>query len=1305
MILHLPGEIALSRFRLDQYLSTLRVHFPQICRIQAFYEYFIETPEPLAETALCSLDQLINAQSPFPRQFDGAATLCLVIPRIGITSPWSTKATQIAHLCGFEQLTRIERGISFYLETDTSVLLPHELTKISPWLHDRMLETVLYSFESISGLFTGDQPSPLNTITVSRDGKAALQKANQDLGLALTEDEITYFYHHYHVLSRDPTDVELMMFAQANSEHCRHKIFNAKWAINGVEQPHTLFDMIRHTHHHHSDGVLLAYTDNAAIFEGSVSERFFCDPVNRVYQAQSEPIHTLIKVETHNHPTAIAPFPGAATGAGGEIRDEGATGRGAKPKAGFTGFCVSHLRIPDFAQPWEMPFKKPSHIASSLDIMLAGPLGSAAFNNEFGRPTIAGYFRTFEYQDKERPHLRRGYHKPIMLAGGMGNIRASDTHKKRISPGDCLVVLGGPALLIGLGGGSASSLKSHQQRVELDFASVQRANPEMQRRCQEVIDQCWGLGDGNPIIAIHDVGAGGLSNAMPELVHESGRGAHIQLRDIPSDDPHLSPLEIWCNEAQERYVMAISPDQLPRFTQIAERERCPFAVVGVATLEPQLIVEDRYFNHRPIDLPLSFLLGKPPKLAMDVTIPPIYYRPDIQTQALTNLFPSSLLAELLPRILAFPCVASKQFLITIGDRTVGGLTARDQMVGPWQVPIADCGVTASSFTGYMGEALAVGERTPLGVMSAPAAAAMALGEAITNIAAACIAQLSDIKLSANWMAATHLENEALALFSAVQLLGLELCPALDLCIPVGKDSLSMQMQWEDEAGTTQQIAAPISPIISAFAPVVDIRKTLTPYLSSDSDTALWFIDLAQGKQRLGGSVLLQTAGYLGESCPTLENPQQLRHFFAAIQALNQANLLLAYHDRSDGGLWATLCEMAFASHVGLDITLPIDADPLAFLCNEELGAVIQIRQSDMAQVKTLLSHYHLQDQVIPIATLNANDTLVIKQAGQDCLVQSRAALQALWAEPSYRIQSLRDNPLTAADEFAALNDSSDLGLHVSLTFDPLIDITAPYVAKSIRPSLAILREQGVNGQLEMAAAFTRAGFTCVDVHMSDLLSGQVHLDQFIGFVAVGGFSYGDVLGAGRGWANTILHHSRLSDAFADFFARKNTFALGVCNGCQMMSHLKSLIPGTSSWPTFVRNHSEQFEARLSLVEIPDSPSLFFQGMQGTRLPVVVSHGEGRAHWSHDTDISLASQTIALHYVDHNGQPTERYPFNPNGSPLGVAGMTNTDGRFTILMPHPERLFRTVQWSWHPTGWGEDSPWLQLFRNARVFVGG
>ncbi|MCK9530021.1 MAG: phosphoribosylformylglycinamidine synthase, partial [Gammaproteobacteria bacterium] len=1106
---------------------------------------------------------------------------------------------------------------------------------------------------------------------------------------------------NFQKLGRNPTDVELMMFAQANSEHCRHKIFNADWIIDGRKQEHSLFKMIRNTYHHHKEGVLSAYKDNAAVLDGAVAGRFFPDPSTGEYGYHREPVHMMIKVETHNHPTAISPHPGAATGSGGEIRDEGATGRGGKPKAGLTGFSVSNLRIPGFEQPWETDFGKPGRIVSALDIMLEGPIGAASFNNEFGRPSINGYFRTFEEKvPGPNGDEVRGYHKPIMIAGGLGNIRAIHVEKDLIPPGAQLIVLGGPAMLIGLGGGAASSMAQGTSHEDLDFASVQRSNPEMERRCQEVIDRCWQQGEDNPIISIHDVGAGGLSNAMPELVNDAGRGARFELRTIPNDEPGMSPKEIWSNESQERYVLAVSPERMEEFNAICERERCPYAVIGEATEEQQLVVGDAHFDNTPVDMPMEVLLGKPPKMLRDVQHKP-FHKPDFDTRSIN-------LRDAAYRLLKLPTIADKRFLITIGDRTVTGLIARDQMVGPWQEPVADCGVTAANFDTYTGEAMAMGERTPVALVDHAASARMAVAEAITNIAAARIDKLSDIKLSANWMAPAGHPGEDAGLFDAVRAVGMELCPALGLTIPVGKDSMSMKTVWDDDKGEKQAVTAPLSLIVTAFAPVTDVRRTLTPQLrNEEGDTDLILIDLGRGRQRLGGSCLAQVYKQTGHQAPDLETPEHLKAFFDAIQTLNDRKLLLAYHDRSDGGLFVTLAEMAFAARTGVTVQLDgLGEDAAAALFNEELGAVIQVRHQDTDDVLAWLHDFGMGKHSHVIGELNDEDRVVIMHRDLEAFSELRVDLQRAWAETSYRMQSLRDNPECAQEEFDRLLDVSDPGLSPVLTFEPDEDIAAPFIARGVRPRVAILREQGVNGQVEMAAAFDRAGFASVDVHMSDVLSGRVQLKDFQGLAACGGFSYGDVLGAGEGWAKSILFNPRAREEFETFFHRGDSFALGVCNGCQMMSNLHELIPGADGWPRFVRNGSEQFEARVAMVEVLRSPSLFLKGMEGARLPIAVAHGEGRAEFR-DTDApahALREHLACVRYVDNYGDPTEVYPANPNGSPLGLTGLTTRDGRVTILMPHPERVFRTVQYSWHPDDWGVDGPWMRMFRNARVWVG-
>ncbi|MER2602502.1 MAG: phosphoribosylformylglycinamidine synthase, partial [Candidatus Competibacter phosphatis] len=1146
-------------------------------------------------------------------------------------------------------------------------------------------------------LFAQAEPAPLASVDLLGGGRDALAVANRKLGLALSEDEIDYLLDSFIRLERNPSDVELMMFAQANSEHCRHKIFNADWIVDGIAQDRSLFAMIRHTHERHPADVLSAYHDNAAVMTGFPAGRFFPDPADSQYRYHPEDVHILMKVETHNHPTAISPFPGAATGSGGEIRDEGATGRGAKPKAGLCGFSVSHLHIPDFAQPWERDYGKPDRIVAALDIMLEGPIGAAAFNNEFGRPNLAGYFRAFEEDGPDGQ--RRGYHKPIMIAGGLGNIREAHVHKATLPPGAAIVALGGPALLIGLGGGAASSMAAGSSHAELDFASVQRGNPEIQRRAQEVIDRCVALGAANPILSIHDVGAGGLSNAVPEIVHDAGRGGRFELRDVPNDDPGMSPMQIWCNEAQERYVLAIAAEGLETFRTLCERERCPYAVIGTATEAPRLTVEDRQFDNRPVDLPMNVLFGKPPKLLREVTHAPA-------ASGALDLAGIEL-DEAAARVLRFPAVADKSFLITIGDRTVTGLVCRDQMIGPWQVPVSDVAVTATSFDADTGEAMAMGERAPLALLDAPASGRMAVGEALTNIAAARIDKLGDVKLSANWMAAAGHPGEDARLFDTVRAVGMELCPALGIAIPVGKDSLSMKTVW-DVAGESKSVVGPLSLIVSAFAPVQDLRHTLTPQLRTDrGDTDLILIDLGRGKNRLGGSALAQVYNQLGDCVPDVDKPEELAAFFAVIQELNATGRLLAYHDRSDGGLLAVLAEMMFAGGCGVTVLLDdLGEGLLPALFAEELGAVVQVRARDRGVVLGRLIAAGLGECSHVIGAPNGQDRLILRHAGETVFTASRAELRRLWSETSYRLQALRDHPDCAREAFDAACDPADPGLNARLSFDPVEDVAAPFIANGARPRMAILREQGVNGQIEMAAAFDRAGFAAVDVHMSDIMAGRVSLADFHGLVACGGFSYGDVLGAGEGWAKSILFNARAREQFAAFFARPDSFALGVCNGCQMLSNLHELIAGTELWPRFVHNRVEQFEARLSLVEVLPSPSLFLRGMEGSRLPVAVAHGEGRAEFR-DTggaDAALAAGLAALRFVDHHGKPAESYPANPNGSPGGITGLTSRDGRFTILMPHPERLFRTVQHSWHPDDWGEDGPWLRLFRNARRWLG-
>ena len=1226
------------------------------------------------------------------------AARIIIVPRPGTISPWSSKATDIAHVCGLEAIERIERGIAYDLHGQAE-LNSAALREIAPALYDRMTESALFAMEEAEQLFAHDPPRPLRTIPLLARGRTALEEANENLGLALSPDEIDYLVASFERLERNPTDVELMMFAQANSEHCRHKIFNADWVIDGEPQPKSLFGMIKNTYAKSPDGVLSAYRDNAAVIEGSQGLRWFADVRTQRYTFHDEPIDILLKVETHNHPTAISPFPGAATGSGGEIRDEGATGRGAKPKAGLAGFSVSNLRIPDFIQPWEKDFGRPARIASALDIMIEGPLGAAAFNNEFGRPNIMGYFRTFETEVESQTRAGlRGYHKPIMIAGGLGNIRRTHVEKCEVPPGAKLIVLGGPAMLIGLGGGAASSVGSGTSAEDLDFASVQRGNPEMQRRAQEVIDHCWGLGDSNPILLIHDVGAGGLSNALPEAIAHSDRGGRIDLRAVPSDEPGMSPLEIWCNEAQERYVLVIAPEHLEQFAAMCARERCPYAVVGETTGDGWLKVNDQLLEVNPVDLPLEVILGKPPKMTRDVKRLP----------ALSDTFDASAidLRDAAYRLLRLPTVADKTFLISIGDRTVGGMISRDPMVGPWQVPVSDVAVTISDYTSTTGEAMTIGERTPLALLDAPASGRMAVAEAITNIAAADVRALSDVRLSANWMAACGEPGEDADLYATVKAVGEAFCPALGIAIPVGKDSLSMKTSWR-ETTRDRKMLAPLSLIVSAFAPVRDVRHTLTPQLRTDlGPTSLLLIDLGGGRDRLGGSCLAQVFGRLGHDAPDCDDPRRLAEFFAAIAELREHALLKAYHDRSDGGLFVTLAEMAFAGRCGLEIDLGEVRDSAAALFAEELGAVVQVREADVRKVLAVFERHGLASNVRTIGTVIDADRVRVRAQGRMVLEESRTNLRAAWSETTYRLVERRDHPQCAKEQYETACDPNDPGLSASLTFDVNEDIAAPYISKGTRPKVAILREQGVNSHIEMAAALYRAGFEPCDVHMTDLVAGRAQLADYRGFVACGGFSYGDVLGAGEGWAKSILFNAQLREAFSRFFARTDTFSLGICNGCQMMSTLRELIPGADCWPRFVRNRSEQFEARLSMVEVTKSPSIFFAGMDGSRMPIAVAHGEGRAEFRTPDGLNalVAANLMSLRFVDNYGQPTERYPANPSGAPAGLTGITSSDGRATLLMPHPERVYRVVQNSWHPDEWGEDSPWMRMFRNARVWVG-
>jgi len=1282
----LDGRSALSDFRLDRLKQRLGAIAKGIRVRGARHVYFVAAESPLAPTLHKRLAEVLDATEAPP-----ANASLWVVPRLGTLSPWSSKATDIMHHVGIH-VSRVERGTAFLIDKLPDPADP-AFAAVASALHDPMTQSVLLKLADAQQIFLRGESAPLEAVALGNDARAALQGANGALGLALATDEIDYLADNYAKLGRDPTDAELVMFAQANSEHCRHKVFNADFTVDGQAQDATLFGMIRHTDKVSPAHTLSAYSDNAAVIEGSEGARFFAD-ADGTWRAHVEPIPYAIKVETHNHPTAISPWPGAATGSGGEIRDEGAVGRGGKPKAGLVGFSVSHLRIPNLPRPWESERPLPPRVASAFDIMRDGPLGAAGFNNEFGRPCLAGYFRTFELETA-RPGMRHGYDKPIMLAGGVANVRPMLVKKNKLEPGDAVIVLGGPAMLIGLGGGAASSMAAGASSEALDFASVQRDNPEMQRRCQEVIDTCCAAGDASPIVAIHDVGAGGLSNAIPELLHDSGVGGEIDLDAVPLDDPQLSPMQIWCNESQERYVLGVKPADLDAFRAICERERCPFGVVGTATEEQRLQVRSKR-DPRVIDMELATLLGKPPRMQRDA----IRVRPQLDIiPDLTGIG----LDEAIERVLRMPAVAGKAFLIHIGDRSVGGLCARDQLVGPWQVPVADCALTLADFEGYAGEAMAMGERAPIAVLDGAASARMALGEAITNLIAAPVAGLDEIRLSANWMAAIGHAGEDAALFDAVQAVSLQLCPALGISIPVGKDSLSMRTLWRD-GDREQRTIAPVSLIVSAFARVGDVRNALTPQLRMDADdTELWLIDLGAGRDRLGGSVLTQAYERGGGVPPDFENPERLRSLFDTIRAAREKNLLLAYHDRSDGGVIVTLLEMAFAGHCGLEVFLDGWADStLRALFNEELGAVVQVRVDDRDAFAAIAEAHGLAAMTRVIARPKAKLGIKLYSGDETVAKWNWQKLIGAWHETSHAMQRLRDNPASADAERDWRCDDNDPGVNARLTFDPAEDIAAPYIAKGARPRVAVLREQGVNGQVEMAAAFTRAGFDAIDVHMSDLVAGRHKLGEFSGFAACGGFSYGDVLGAGRGWAASILYHDDLREQFAAFFANPSKFAVGMCNGCQMLAQLKSIIPGAAHWPAFQRNASEQYEARLVTLEVLDAGSIMFRGMAGSRIPVVTAHGEGRAVFAEGSKSGKA--TACVRFVDNRGKPTETFPYNPNGSPEGVAGFTAASGRVTILMPHPERVFRTAQMSWHPREWEEDSPWMRMFRNARVFVG-
>ena len=1290
----LSGAPSLSAFRREKLLTKLRESDASIQSVCAEYVHFAEINKLLTSAETTTLQALLT-YGPSEQEVDTGGQLILVAPRPGTISPWSSKATDIAHNCGLKTVVRLERGTAYYIEA-SAPLSQQQLLLVGELLSDRMVESVFEELSQASALFSHDLPTPLSLVDVVSGGQTALKTANVSLGLALADDEIDYLVANFIDLQRNPSDAELMMFAQANSEHCRHKIFNASWTVDGVDQQHSLFDMIRNTNSVNGDNVLSAYSDNAAVVVGTSGGRFYPDPVTRNYGYSQEPVHLLMKVETHNHPTAIAPYAGAGTGSGGEIRDEGAVGRGSKPKVGLVGFTVSNLQIPGFVQPWEQDYGKPDRIVSALDIMIEGPVGGAAFNNEFGRPNICGYFRTFEVDFAGE---RRGYHKPIMIAGGYGNIREDHVDKPVFEPGAQLIVLGGPAMLIGLGGGAASSMTTGTSSADLDFASVQRQNPEIERRCQEVIDSCWQLGDVNPIAFIHDVGAGGLSNALPELVKDGGTGGRFDLRSVPNAEPGMSPVEIWCNEAQERYVLAVMPDDLERFTAICERERCPYAVVGEATEQKNITVVDEHFGNNPVDLPMSVLFGKTPKMHRHATRQEMQYD-EFSTQGID-------LTEAVFRVLRHPTVASKGFLITIGDRSVGGMVARDQMVGPWQVPVADCAVTTVTYDSNAGEAMAMGERTPLALVNGPASGRMAIGEALTNISAARIGSIKDVKLSANWMCASGSPGEDEKLYRTVEAVGMDLCPKLGITIPVGKDSMSMRTAWQSD-GQDKSVTSPLSLIITAFSPVLDVRKTLTPQLRTDcGDTALLLMDVNKGAERLGGSILAQVYSEFGCSIPDVDDSNALLGFFNAMQSSIEDDDILAYHDRSDGGLLATLAEMSFAGHVGItvDINRGIHGSKstaFSALFNEELGAVIQVRADRVSAMVKRFSHAGVN--IVELGGLNSADTVDINYHGKSIFHDSRANLQSAWSETSFQVASLRDNADCVRQEFERLQ-VADQGLSANLTFDPSDDISAPYIATGVKPKVAIVREQGVNSHLEMGAAFDRAGFTAVDVHMSDLLAGRAVLSDYTGMVACGGFSYGDVLGAGEGWAKTVLFNNQLRNQFEGFFQREDTFSLGVCNGCQMLSNLKSLIPGADLWPRFVRNLSEQFEARFSLVRIEQSSSIMLSGMQGSVMPIAVSHGEGRVEFSSPNELAKLNRSnqVTLRFLENNLQVASLYPANPNGSPEGISGVTSADGRVTLMMPHPERVFRTVLNSWHPQDWGEDSGWMRIFRNARQFV--
>ena len=1272
------GIQALRKFKVNTLNERIKRLIPGLEIIGTEYIHFIETDKDLSQSNKKTLHKLLN-YSPEVYFKDSKHTIT-VAPRIGTISPWSSKASDICKLCGLSVISRIERGINYHLNRTINA---NELVTLLELVMDKMTQSHLQSLSDSELLFNELMPNEFITIDILGLGKSAINKANNELGLALSQSEINYLFDSFTAIKRNPRDIELMMFAQANSEHCRHKIFNADWTIDSEKQAISLFGMIKNTYKQNPEGLLSVYSDNSAVMNG-YSSNYFEANEKGVYQSSVGEKAVLMKVETHNHPTAIAPDPGAATGSGGEIRDEGATGRGSKPKTGLCGFSVSNLKLPNSIQPWEIDYGKPSQIASALEIMIDGPIGAASFNNEFGRPNTCGYFRTYEQETKNGDV--RGYHKPIMLAGGIGNIKKNHVEKGLISDGDKIIVLGGPAMLIGLGGGAASSIGSGDQNENLDFASVQRANPEMQRRSQEVINACTNLGDKNPIVSIHDIGAGGLSNGIPELVNDSTKGAKLQLRSIPNDELKMSPLEIWCNESQERYVIAIKDESIALFDEICIKERAPYAVLGSATEDRHLLLEDSHFNNTPIDLEMSLLFGSSPKTHKDVksiaNIEDAFNPINIELEDAVN------------RLLNLPTIASKNFLITIADRSVTGLIARDQMIGPWQVPVADCAISLSDYLGYQGEAMSIGEKTPISLINAAAAARMSVGEALTNLMGAFIEDISHINLSANWMCASGHPGEDAKLFEAVKSIGMELCPQLGLTIPVGKDSMSMKSSWR-EGDKEKSVTAPLSLIISAFSRTPDARLQITPLLSNNLNSELFLVDLGLGKNRMGGSSLAQVFNQIGNETPDLDDPALFAKFFSVINTLNKEGLVNAFHDRSDGGALVTLLEMAFASRCGLDIRT---SKLLYELFNEELGCVIQVSNHNREKVLNELEKAGLKEHTKSIAKINETDEIIIYQDDIEVFKDQRVNLQKVWSSTSYHISKLRDNPESALSEYSELSESSN-GLKISPTFDINENISAPYLNQGIKPKIAILREQGINGHIEMAAAFTKAGFEATDVHMSQILSGEVSLSRFKGLAACGGFSYGDVLGAGRGWANSILLNHKAKDEFSEYFLRSDSFTLGVCNGCQMISNLREIIPGTENWPSFERNTSEQFEARFTGVRINNSKSLFFAGMQGSVMPIAIAHGEGKASFKS----KLPENTISMQYVDHSGNASQIYPHNPNGSENAAAAICDETGRVTIMMPHPERVFRAVQNSWHPNNWDERSPWMRMFDNAREWI--